>query len=98
MQVTLTIPDDLAAHLIAPGQDPAQAAIEALALEGYRSQRLSENEVRLMLGYETRTEVHSLLAAHDVCLHYTLSDLEHDIQASEELHAARSLPGSSLQK
>jgi hypothetical protein len=30
MQVTLTIPDELAAELIASGKDPARAALEAL--------------------------------------------------------------------
>ncbi len=30
MQVTLTIPDELAAQLIAAGKDPASAALEAL--------------------------------------------------------------------
>jgi predicted transcriptional regulator len=32
MQVTLTIPDELAAELIAAGKDPSRTAIEALTL------------------------------------------------------------------
>jgi hypothetical protein len=32
MQVTLTIPDDLAAELIAAGKDPARAALESVTL------------------------------------------------------------------
>jgi predicted HTH domain antitoxin len=89
MQVTLTIPDALAEQLIAAGQDPARAALEALAVEGYRTQRLSESEIRQMLGYETRMEVHALLAAHDVCLHYSLDDLETDAETSRFVHALR---------
>jgi predicted HTH domain antitoxin len=89
MQVTLTIPDELAAELIAAGRDPARAALEALAIEGYRSQRLSESEVRQLLGYETRMEVHALLAEHGVCLHYSLDDLETDAETSRYVHSLR---------
>jgi predicted HTH domain antitoxin len=89
MQVTVTIPDALAAQLAAAGKDPARAALEALAVEGYRTGRLSENEVRVMLGYETRMQVHALLKEHDVYLNYSMSDLEQDIRASDELYAKR---------
>ena len=93
MQVTVTIPDDLAAQLTAAGKDPARAALEALAVEGYRAGRLSENEVRVMLGYETRMQVHALLKEHDVYLNYSMSDLEQDIRASDELYAMRAQSG-----
>ena len=89
MRVTVEIPDELAAELIAAGKDPARATLEALAVEGYRSQRLSENEVRVMLGYETRMEVHALLAEHDVCLHYSLDDLETDAETSRYVRSLR---------
>jgi hypothetical protein len=89
MQVTFTIPDDLAAQFAADGKDPARVALEALAVEGYRTRRLSENEVRVMLGYGTRMQVHALLKEHDVYLNYSMSDVEQDIRASDELHAIR---------
>jgi hypothetical protein len=95
MQVTLTIPDSLAEQLIAAGQDPSRAALEALAVEGYRTQRLSENQVRVMLGYETRMQVHALLKEHDVYLNYSMADAEQDIKASDKLHAIRSAGNSS---
>jgi predicted HTH domain antitoxin len=90
MQVTFTIPDDLAARIVAAGKDPARAALEALAVEGYPIQRLSESEVRRLLGYETRIEVHELLAAHEVCLHYTADDLAIDAQTSQYIRSLRS--------
>ncbi len=89
MRITLDIAEDLAAQIIPVGKDPAQAALEALAVEGYRTERLSESEVRRMLGYETRMEVHALLASHSVNLHYTDDNLAHDIAASDLLHAQR---------
>jgi predicted HTH domain antitoxin len=91
MQVTLTIPDDLAAQLTAAGKDPARAALEALAVEGYRTQHLSENEVRVMLGYETRMQVHVLLAEHNVDLNYTMEHLQQDIAASDKFLADRAI-------
>ncbi|MEO8989390.1 MAG: UPF0175 family protein [Acidobacteriaceae bacterium] len=91
MQVTLEIPDTFAAQLTAAGKDPARAALEALAVEGYRTERLTESEVRQMLGFETRMEVHALLAEHNVCLHYTAEHLQLDIEASDALHAQREL-------
>ena len=91
MQVTLTIPDDLAAQLTAAGKDPARAALEDLAVEGYRTQHLSENEVRVMLGYETRMQVHVLLAEHNVDLNYTMEHLQQDIAASDKFLADRAI-------
>jgi len=91
--VTVTIPDNLAAQLTAAGKDPARAALEALAIEGYRARRLSENEVRVMLGYETRMQVHALLQEHDTYLNYSMSDLEQEIRSSDELFARREESG-----
>lgn len=89
MRVTLNIPDNLAAQLISAGKDPSREALEALAVEGYRTERLTESEVRQMLGYETRMQVHALLAEHDVCLQYTMEHLQQDIDASDKLHTQR---------
>jgi hypothetical protein len=46
------------------------------ALEGYRTELLSESAVRQMLGFQTRMEVHAFLKQHGVYLHYDVSDLE----------------------
>ena len=89
MQVTFDIPDTLAAQIIAAGKEPSRAALELLAVEGYRTRKLSENEVRTMLNFSTSMQVHALLKQHDVYLNYSLSDVEQDIQASDELHAMR---------
>jgi len=78
MTVIVEIPDALAGVLSAEGKDPARAVIEALALEGYRTDRLSEADIRQLLGFETRMEVHGFLKEHGAFMHYTLEDLEHD--------------------
>jgi hypothetical protein len=40
-QLTLYVPDELAAFLAASGQDLERAALEAIALEAYREDKLS---------------------------------------------------------
>jgi predicted HTH domain antitoxin len=85
MQVTLTIPDSLAAQLTAAGKDPARAALEALLVEGYRTRLLSEGQIKRILGYGTRMQVHGLLKEHDVPLDYTIEDLEQDMETLRNL-------------
>jgi len=69
------------------GENPPRAVIEAVPLEGYRADRLSESDVRQLLGFETRMEVHGFLKERGVFLHYSLEDLEHDTATA--LDAAR---------
>jgi hypothetical protein len=85
VEITLNIPDELARQVTPEGGDPARVALEALALEGYRAERLSESAVRQMLGFETRMEVHAFLKKHGVYLHYDLADLEQDKLTAEKL-------------
>jgi hypothetical protein len=47
-------------------------------LDGYRSDRLTEADIRQLLGFETRMEAHGFLKEHGAFLPYTLQDLEHD--------------------
>jgi hypothetical protein len=92
MQVTLNIPDELAAQLVSGGADISRAALEALAVEGYRTERLSEFEIRLLLGFETRIEVHAFLKEHGAWLHYSLDDLARDREAALRMKAQRQPP------
>jgi hypothetical protein len=85
VEITLKIPDELARQVAPEGSDPARVALEALALEGYRTERLSESAVRQMLGFETRMEVHAFLKQHGVYLHYDIADLEQDQATAEKL-------------
>jgi hypothetical protein len=85
MQITLELPEDIAADLTAQGEDLSRTALEAFALEAYRAQKLSTAQVRRLLGYQTRMQVHAFLKAHGVYLHYTVADLEHDRRAGDAL-------------
>jgi hypothetical protein len=86
MHISLDIPDNIP-NVVAPDQEPARAALEALALEGYRSRRLGESAVRRLLGFGTRMEVHGFLKEHGVYLNYSMEDLEHDIREADRIVA-----------
>ena len=62
---------------------------EAVLVEAYRTRRINEGQMKQMLGYGTRMQVHSLLAEYDVPLHYTEEHLQLDIEASDRLHDQR---------
>jgi hypothetical protein len=91
MQITVDIPDELAASLARPGQDPARAALEALGLEAYRQRRMSAFQLRTLLGIPSRWDLDAFLKERHV-ENYTAEDFEHDlatIQHSEELRQAK---------
>ena len=62
-------------------------------MEGYRSERFSEAEIRDLLGFDTRMEVHAFLKEHGAFLRYAEDDLAHDrevaIQMAQRARAER---------
>ena len=85
MTIVLNLPEDIARELSAQEGDLSRAALESLALEGYRAGHLSEEQVRRMLGFESRFEVHAFLKQHKTYLNYTQADLEHDLAVARGL-------------
>jgi hypothetical protein len=83
MEVAIHLPDDVA--VVVPWEDVSRHLVENIALEGYQEGWLSEEQVRRLLGYETRLEVHGFLKDHGVYLRYTVEDLERDRAAHERL-------------
>jgi hypothetical protein len=98
VQIRLNIPDEVAAQIASNGRDLSRAALEALALEGYRSQRLSESEIQRLLGFETRMEVHAFLKLHGAYLHYSVADLEHDRESAIRMRTKRRLDIDSRER
>ncbi len=89
MTITVEIPDSVVDEFATRGKDPARAILEAIALEGYRKDWLSEEGVRRMLGLETRMDVHAFLKENNVYLHYSMADLEHDLREADRFLALR---------
>lgn len=79
MQITVQLPDDLAQH-----PDAAREALEAFAMEGYRSGALSAHQTRVLLGFETGYELDGFLKKHQIWEHaYSIEDLEKDAAGFE---------------
>ncbi len=87
MTVTIEIPDKLAEALAPSGGDLSRTVLEAMALDGYRRKLLGESQLRRLLGFETRMEVHGFLKEHGVYLNYGMEDLEHDIREGDRIVA-----------
>ncbi|MDX2148720.1 MAG: UPF0175 family protein [Planctomycetota bacterium] len=67
------------------GSQLDRVALEALAIEGYRSRKLSAAEVGRLLGLEDRWAVNQWLADRKVPLNYTLQELESDRQTHDRV-------------
>lgn len=73
MNVTVEIPDDIAPRLAA-GRDLSREALEALAAEAYRHDRITKPELQKLLGIETSYQLDGFLKAHDTWIEYTKED------------------------
>ncbi|MGA3186904.1 MAG: UPF0175 family protein [Bryobacteraceae bacterium] len=64
---------------------PAREALEAFAIEGYRSGALSAYQTRQLLGFETRYEFDGFLKDRQIWDHaYSVEDLEKDAAGFEQ--------------
>ena len=89
MTITVELPDDVATH-----ENPSREALEALAIQGYRSGALSAYQTRVLLGFETRYELDGFLKAHDVWEHaYGLDDYRNDMASFQRLDERGLLKG-----
>jgi predicted HTH domain antitoxin len=87
MQITVELPDDIAFH-----SDPGREALEALAIEGYRSEKLTHYQAAQLLGL-TRFEFDGFLKARQIYDHaYSIDDLERDMQTMRRLEEKGLLP------
>lgn len=90
MRVTIDLPDDVSAALKGRWDDVPRRSLEVIAVEAYRTGALTETQVRRLLQFESRFQVHELLKEHRVPLRYSEADLQEDLQAQRELGV---LPG-----
>ena len=86
MNLTVEIPDDLAGRHSAAGGDLSRRALEALALEEYKSGNLTETEMQRLLGFSTRYRLDRFLKAHGVLIDdYTIEDLHREVETLQRL-------------
>lgn len=84
MTITLPIPDELAARLAEAG-DVSRRALEAFALAEYQAGRLTDFELRELLGIATRYELDGFLKARGIFLDYSKADLDRERQTLDQL-------------
>ena len=83
MKITVELPDDVANR-----PDPGRQALEALAIEGYRSSALTHYEASQLLQL-SRFEFDALLKRSNVDDHaYDVEDLEQDLETLDRLEAS----------
>ncbi|MBC7926925.1 MAG: UPF0175 family protein [Bryobacteraceae bacterium] len=82
MQFQIDIPDEIASRFSEHPGGIDRAALEALALEGLRSGRLTEHQARVMLGMATRHEMDGFLKSHQVFLADTLESVVRDSETA----------------
>ena len=72
MTIIVSIPEEI---LASEGDDVARRVLEQVSLEGFKSGKLTIAQVRRILGFQTRMQVHEFLAAHGVpWVDYTVED------------------------
>jgi hypothetical protein len=82
MDVHLEIPEEVAQQLASDATGLAHAALEAIALEGVRSGKLTVAQARRLLGIQSRYEMDGFLKVHGVFLDLTLEDVRRDSEAA----------------
>ena len=82
MQVQLEIPEDIALLLADSPSSLTRTALEALALEGVRSGKLTDFQTRKLLGIASRYEMDGFLKAHGVFFEHTLDDIRADSEVA----------------
>lgn len=79
MTVTLEVPDQIAQALGSAG-DLSRRALEALAIDGYRQESLTQLQVGQLLGL-SRVETEDFLAQHVDLYNYDPSELDREAEA-----------------
>jgi hypothetical protein len=89
VRISLEIPDDFVQQLAENGQDLSRAALEALAIDAYRLNRITGLQLRTLLGIPSRYELDGFLKHHGVPLEYSIDDFDRQAETSARLWRKR---------
>jgi hypothetical protein len=87
MDVCTSVPDEVFQKIQAQWSNLSRSALEALAIEAYRAEILTEAEVQLMLSFASRWDTDRFLKGVQAYLDYTGEDLDQDISAIRDFRA-----------
>lgn len=86
MTVSIHVPEQVEDVLRqAFGEDLDRTALESLAIEGFRSGRVSRYDVQRLLGFDNRWDTEEWLGARGAHAGYRMTDLDADRATFNEL-------------
>jgi predicted HTH domain antitoxin len=89
VRIWLDLPDGAVRQLAEEGQDLSQVALEALAIDAYRTNRITAHQLCELLDIPSRYELDGFLKRHGVPLEYSLDDFEREGATSARLWEKR---------
>ena len=89
MKIWLDLPDAAVKQLAEDGEDLSRAALEALAIDAYRMNRISGHQLCVLLDIPSRHDLDGFLKRHGVPLEYTIEDFEREGATSSRLWKKR---------
>jgi len=85
MEISITVPEDVAEQLSARWQDLPRHALQALVADAYRHGVLTAGQVRRLLDLPSRLDVDEFLQREGAYLHYSGADLDRDARELDAL-------------
>jgi predicted HTH domain antitoxin len=85
MNTVVNLPDNVVRNIGVGADELEQKVIESLAIEGYRSGKLSKFQISEMLGFDTPMEADEFLKAHRVFDDYSEEELDRQRDILENL-------------
>jgi hypothetical protein len=93
MQVTVEIPDQFVSNIVPEGTNAARRLLEDTVASAYRERRLTMEQVRELLGFDTRMEVDPFLQRYEI-FDYTVEDFEKDMATMDRWMQSRTISES----
>jgi hypothetical protein len=89
VKIWVDVPDDIVEQITGGGQDLSRVALEALAIDAYRMNRITGHQLQQVLDIPSRDDLDALLKRHGVPLEYTFDDFEREGETSARLWQKR---------
>jgi len=89
VRIWLDLPDNIVAQLAEEGRDLSRAALEALVIDAYRTNRITAHQLCELLEIPSPYELDGFLKQHGVPLEYSIEDFEREGVTSGRLWEKR---------
>lgn len=85
----MDLPDNAVGQLAEEGRDLSRVALEALGIDAYRTNRITEHQLCQLLAIPSRDEFDGFLKRHGVPLEYSIDDFDRESATSARLWEKR---------